>query len=152
MKTYFLLIFLAVWAIACPVAADKNLAKISTIAGEISFTESDGRRFIAHKGKILYTGTNHLEIFRFFRPKGFNAILLREFTGPIACPVRFVFLTLRRGGTHYISRPFGNCDDKPKISVKKQKIIIKFHAFGSEPAEAWVFDGQEIQNPVMDGP
>lgn len=148
MKTYFLLILLAVWAIAHPVAADKNPARISTIAGKISFTESDGRRFISHKGKILYTSTNRLEIFKFLRPKGFDAILLRDFIGPIACPVRFVFLALRRDGTHYISRPFGNCDDKPGIRVKKRKIIIKFHAFGAQPAETWAFDGQELQNPV----
>lgn len=149
MRTYFLLVFLAVWVLACPVAADKNPAGISTVAGKISFTETDGQRFISHKGKILYTGGDRLEIFRFFRLKGFDAILVRDFIGPIACPVRFVFFGLRRGGPHHISRPFGNCDDKPEISVKKQEIIIKFHAFGSQPAEVWVFDGQELHNQAQ---
>ena len=144
-RLFFLLIFFSAFFQAGPAWAANGLAKISTVAGQLCIIDVEKGKIIRLKDETIHKGTCFMGVHRFFRLKKYDAILLRDFTGPIACPVQFMVLTLRRGGGYQFSRPFGHCSDKPDITLNLQTITIEFRPFGSMPGATWAFDGQSLQ-------
>ena len=96
------------------------------------------------KGQVVYTGTDFMKVDKVFKLKKFDAILVRDFTGPLACPPRFFFLTIQGGGPA-LSDTVGHCSGQPQIKVDGQKIRLHFDSFGTRPAADWVFDGNRIE-------
>lgn len=125
-------------------AAPKVLGTYETRLGPVQIlTGEPQHRLIVFKGHVVHTGTDFMKVDQVYRLKNYDAILVRDYTGPLACPVQYFFLTLQDGTTE-LSETFGHCSDQPKIKVEGQKIHIQFAAFGSEPAAGWHFDGARL--------
>ncbi|MEW5722987.1 MAG: hypothetical protein AB1896_07770 [Thermodesulfobacteriota bacterium] len=126
---------------------ETSLAEISTKAGSLHLVERPEGRFFLFEGEVLHRGTRFMDVQRFFRPKGadFDALLIKDFTGPIHCPVTYFFLTFGSGRPPMKSQVFGHCRAFPEMSVKGGAITLEFGPFGSMPGETWVFDGKTLK-------
>ncbi len=123
----------------------KDLAKIDTIAGDVVLSQDETGKFIRLKGETILRASENMSIFRFFRPKNaYDAMLLRDFTGPVACPVQFFFLALHKDGRFSVSRTFGHCSVSPEMKIEGKRITVSFKAFGKMPPAKWEFDGREL--------
>ena len=139
-----LALILALAAARGPASAE-DLAAIATKAGNLRLVVEDGARALyLGQDRELFRGTPYLTIHRFFRPKAYDAMLLRDMTGPIHCPVRFSFLTLFKEGEVLVTPPFGHCSDQPELTIKGDRITVKFRSFGSMPEAVWVYDGKNL--------
>ena len=136
------LLFLAVFAARAH--AEMELARINTQAGELVIMERTGQRLLFLKDETLYLGTDFLSVYRIFRLKDLDIIMIRDFTGPIHCPVQYLFLTLSPNGKWRTSPSFGHCADKPDVSLKGRITTVKFKAFGTLAPETWTFDGNNL--------
>lgn len=127
-------------------AEGKDLAAISTKAGNLRLVEREQNRFFMLNKEEIYKGTDFLVIKRFFRPRNsYDGLLIKDYDGPIACPVLFRFITIKKDKSWSVTEPFGHCADKPKLSMKGDLITIKFKAFGSRPAATWTYNGKDLK-------
>ncbi|MFH1091887.1 MAG: hypothetical protein V1742_10010 [Pseudomonadota bacterium] len=142
-STVILVLVMAFYA--TQTAAETALAQISTKAGDLVLMEQGQERYFRLKEKVVLRGTSFMTIYRFLRPRGYDALLITDFTGPIECPLRFQFLALFANGAHEVSPAFGHCSDQPQLTVKGREVIMAFPAFGSQAARTYVFDGRELR-------
>ena len=143
-KTIILAGLFVLAALATQAYAELELARINTKAGELVIVEKTGQRLLVLKDETLYKGTDFLSVYRFFRLKNLDIIMIRDFTGPIHCPVRYLFLTLSPNGKWRASPSFGHCADKPEVTQKGRITTVKFKAFGPLAPETWTFDGDNL--------
>lgn len=127
-------------------AKETTLAEISTKAGRVLLIQRDSEKAIVFKDQTIYTGTNEMKIYHFFRPRTtYDAILLRDFKGPIYCPVTYQFIIFKPDQTFSLPEPFGHCSDKPDMTIKDTTITIRFKPFAELPGAVYVFDGNSLQ-------
>ena len=127
-------------------AKETTLAEISTKAGRVLLSQRDKNKVIIYKGETIYTGSDDLKIYHFFRPrKGYDALLLKDFKGPIYCPVMYQFIIFKPDETYMLPEPFGHCSDKPDMSQKGTIIKIRFKPFAEQPGAVYIFDGKSLQ-------
>ncbi|MBU2550268.1 MAG: hypothetical protein KKB20_17800 [Proteobacteria bacterium] len=138
------LIFFALQAPAMISQAETRPAQIETAAGPVRIVADGEARILLLRNSVLYRGTDFMRVNRYVRLKSCDVILIRDFVGPVACPVRFLALGLRRGGGWHLSAPFGDCADDPDIEVDRDNVTIHFRAFGPLPASTWRFDGRQL--------
>jgi hypothetical protein len=148
--TISLFILVVFFLITGPVsfAAEKEttLAEISTKAGRVLLSQRDGIKVIIYKGETIYTGSDEMKIYHFFRPrKGYDALLLKDFKGPLYCPVTYQFIVFKPDETYTLPEPFGHCSDKPDVSQKGGIITIRFKPFAELPGAEYVLDGKSLQ-------
>jgi hypothetical protein len=139
-----LLIGLSILVSARPAMASEALAMIATNAGKVVLMEENGKRFFSLNGQTIFEGTELLSVHQTFRSRTYEAILVKDYTGFIACPIRYTFLVFYRNGQYGYSPPFGRCADNPEIRSEKGTITIRFKAFGSQPPSAFTFDGRNL--------
>jgi hypothetical protein len=123
----------------------RRMDRIPTVGGKLSLMEAPQGRFLEMHGQPVHSGTRFLSVYRFFRLKGYDALLLRDLTGPIACPVRFRFLAIPRQGKPRLSPEFGHCSTNPTITINQGRIIVAFGPFGTLPPATWAFDAQGLK-------
>ena len=147
-RALFLTIFLTlslVGVYGSPAAAKaKALAVIKTKAGNVVISEENRKRQVALEKNVLYEGTGFMSVHHFFKPKDYEAIMIKDFTGPIACPIQYRFVIVKDGEAA-ITPPIGHCSGPPEVTLKKQSIIVEFKAFGSLAPATWTYDGQELK-------
>lgn len=148
-KTLLFLIILSVFFAGSVFAKEKpnltELAEISTKAGKLRFYEESGKRFFNLNGDVLLSGSTSLDIYKFLRTRNtYDALLVKDFTGPIACPLQYRFMVIRPDGTSSVFKPFNHCDDKPETSLKGDKIKITYRKFGDQPAVSYLLDGRRL--------
>ena len=143
------LVLLGIWlavgpAAASAPAAEKILAAYETRFGSVQvLAGGPHQRLIMFKNRQVYAGTDFMKVEKAYRLKKYDTILVRDFTGPLACPPQFFFLTLK-GGAVELSETFGNCSGKPTVKIKNQAIFIHFPDFGAQPAVDLIFDGTRL--------
>lgn len=125
---------------------DKQLGVIESAAGSLHIMEGGSGKYITLKNNVIHRGSADMTVYRHFRPKkAYDALLLRDFTGPIHCPVEFRFLVLYRGGDVQVTPPFGHCSVRPQMTTDQTTIIVEFDPFGSMPGATWIFDGKDLK-------
>jgi hypothetical protein len=139
----FCLLMMLLWSV--PVEAASMLKEYRTRSGQVKVMSEGRVRTIVLGEDVLYRGTDFLGISRVFSTDAYDALLVKDFSGPIYCPVRYVLISFFKNGLHLITPPFGHCSDKPNIRRKGTDITISFRAFGSKPAETWLFDGRNLK-------
>ena len=126
-------------------AEGEVLTKIDTPAGEVLLEEKDGVRRVTLADKAIYTGTEFMTIYRYFRSEdGYGHLMIRDFTGPIGCPVEYRFITLSPRNDPKVYDAFGHCASDPDLSLSKGTIVIHFADFGSIPGITYQFDGRNL--------
>jgi hypothetical protein len=127
-------------------AKETTLAEISTKAGRVLLSQRDKNKVIIFNGKTIYTGSDEMKIYHFFRPrKEYDALLLKDFKGPIYCPVTYQFIIFKPDETYSLPEPFGHCSHKPDMSQKGTIIKIRFKPFAEMPGAEYIFDGKTLQ-------
>ena len=132
-----------------------ELARIETKAGPLRLVQDGPERVFIHKNREILKGSDYMDVYRFFRPKkDYDGLLVKDYTGPIACPLQFRLIVLRPEGDVKVLPAFGHCADPPDLSLKGDTITISFKAFGDQPPAAWVFDGRSFkkQEPASPRP
>jgi hypothetical protein len=144
---FFLIVFLLTMGrISFANAKETTLAEISTKAGRVLLSQRDKNKVIIYKGETIYTGSDDLKIYHFFRPrKAYDALLLKDYNGPIYCPVTYQFIIFKPDETYMLPESFGHCSDKPEMSQKGTNITIRFKPFAELPGAVYVFDGKNLQ-------
>ena len=127
-------------------AAEEALAYYDAKSGEVVLAKMEnGDRAVLLNGKVIASGTANLTVYRFLKVKTHDALLLRDFTGPIAKPARFRFVVLDKEGA-WMSPDIGHFTDAPQVSLLKDgRVIVEFGSFGPQPAETWVLSGRELK-------
>ncbi len=144
----FILVVFFLTIVPAPFAGAKEttLAEISTKAGRVLLSQRDGNKVIIYKDKTIYTGSDDMKIYHFFRPRtAYDALLLKDFKGPLYCPVTYQFIIFKPDETYMLPEPFGHCSDKPEMSQKGTTITIRFKPFAELPGAEYVFDGKSLR-------
>jgi hypothetical protein len=135
------------WALILPWAAgaeEEDVSAITTSRGMLRLVE-DGRTRRLYLGRDqLYSGTDFLNFYREFNLDGRREILIRDFTGPVHCPVEYFFVSVPRRGEVHLSRAIGHCSAQPDITRKNGVIRMQFEPFGPQPGQTWTYDGQTL--------
>lgn len=124
--------------------AQEELAVAPTAAGDVHLVREGKTRFLVHNNQKIYSGSEYLDIFKFFNNKSYDAMILTDFSGPIICPREYIFVSLRAPDIVVVSPPLAHCSRDPNVSQKKNKIIIEFKPFGSLPGAVWELDGLKL--------
>ena len=143
-KITALTIGLSILAFTRSVPAQEALAMIATKAGQVVLMEENQKRYFALNGQTIFEGTELLSVHRIFRPRTYDAILVKDYTGFIACPIQYTFLVFFNDGASGFSPPFGRCADNPEFHSENETITVRFKAFGSQPPSAYTFDGRNL--------
>jgi hypothetical protein len=142
------------WWVAEPAwAGPKTLAEIPVKTGRLILVEDGPARIFSLEGRTVLDGTVRLVLVTQVRPRdAYDLLVVRDFTGPVHCPVRFRLVVFKPDGPPWVSAEFGNCDSSPYVGVKDDRVTLVFDRFGDQPGETWVYDGRGLTPlPRLDG-
>jgi hypothetical protein len=126
---------------------------LTTVAGKLDIGKQKAKRqwgedeapVVKLNGNTVYIGEGgfSLHFEKFFDFGSYQSVLVADNTGGTACPVSYVFITLRSNKSSSVTKSLGNCSDTPKIQQQGKKVTLSFPPFGSASAEKWVYaDGK----------
>lgn len=109
-----------------------------------TFTTGKESKAILYNGKIVYQNDEcfSLDIKKVFSIGNNKVALVQINSGGTACPAEYIFITAKTSGAPILSKKFGNCSDIPKITVKGDKIALKFPG---NPPETWTYFNGDVR-------
>ncbi|MEW6264923.1 MAG: hypothetical protein AB1641_17755 [Thermodesulfobacteriota bacterium] len=125
--------------------ADKEVALLQTKAGELRVRQRGQERMFYLDGRPVHQTAQDTSIQRVFRLNTHDSLLLKELAGPVYCPARFRFLTLRPDGSAVTSLLFGHCHYKINAGAKGDVITVEFKPFGDLGPAVWTYDGRNLK-------
>jgi hypothetical protein len=127
---------------------------LTTVAGKLEIGKQkvksqwgdDETPIVKLNGNTIYIGEGgfSLRFEKLFDFGAYQSVLVLDNTGGTACPVSYVFITLRSNKSSSVTKSFGNCSDNPKIQQQGKKVTLNFPPFGSASAEKWAYDDGKI--------
>ena len=127
---------------------------LTTTAGKLEISKEKVKKewgedefpVVKLNGKNIYIseGGISLHFEKLFDFGSYQSVLVADNTGGTACPVSYVFITLRSNKSFSVTKSFGNCSDIPKIQQQGKKVTLSFPPFGSVSAGKWVYDDGKI--------
>jgi len=125
-------------------------SSFGSLSGKKDSGFTTDQEYDAHKvlfnGKTIYKNDdNSLNIKKAFSVGADKVALIEIASGGTACPVTYVFATVKGDGTLSLSAEFGTCSDIPNIIVKGDKITVKLPG---NPPGTWTYQNGNVKKGI----